>query len=394
MDFFAEEARPTPKAHGKLSEVLKERGYVYQHSADLVEIADGQMRTVYEGFDPSADSLHVGNLMGMLVLRRFLEAGHKVLLVVGGGTGMIGDPSGKSEERTLLTAEQVAHNSARIAKQAEKLFNSKNFTLVNNADWLGKLNILDFLRDVGKGFSVNEMMRRDSVKERLEGREQGISYTEFSYMLLQAYDFLYLHQQYGCDWQHGSSDQWGNIVSGIDLIRRHTGKTVYGTTHGLLINKSTGRKFGKSEGGAVWLDPEKTSPFEFYQFWFNTSDEDVEEYLLKMTLLPKEDIDAVMEEQRANPAGRAAQKKLAYEVTKLVHGEDEAKKAQNLENKPVIPAGKLRDIVPNLSTSELRRLVAQGGISSLNIGKIDTIDIELKSGDTLKIGKSRMFTVE
>jgi tyrosyl-tRNA synthetase len=312
----------------KLSELLRERGYIYQHSSELEEIADGAQRTVYEGFDPSADSLHVGNLMGMLVLRRFLEAGHKVILLVGGGTGMIGDPSGKSEERVLLTTEQVSSNSARIAKQAEKLFASDNFQMVNNADWLADIKLLDFMRDIGKSFSVNTMIQRDSVKERLNNREQGISYTEFSYMLLQAYDFLHLHEEYGCDWQHGSSDQWGNIVSGIDLIRRQTGATVYGTTHGLLINKATGKKFGKTEGGAVWLDPEKTTPFQFYQFWFNTSDAEVEEYLFKMTLLPKNDIDAVMKEQQADPASRAAQKKLARAVTALVHGEDETEKAE------------------------------------------------------------------
>jgi tyrosyl-tRNA synthetase len=310
----------------KLSEILRERGYLYQHSAPLEEIADGAVRTVYEGFDPSADSLHVGNLMGLLVLRRFLEAGHKVILLVGGGTGMIGDPSGKSAERVLLTPEQVALNSKKIAAQAEKLFASSNFQMVNNADWLGQTKLLDFLRDIGKNFSVNAMMQRDSVKERLENREQGISYTEFSYMLLQAYDFFHLNKEYGCDWQHGSSDQWGNIISGIDLIRRQSGKTAYGTTHDLLINKSTGKKFGKTEGGAVWLDPQKTSPFDFYQFWFNTDDADVEEYLFKMTMLPKADIDAVMKEQLADPSSRAAQKNLAFEVTALVHGEDEAQK--------------------------------------------------------------------
>ncbi|MCI0555080.1 MAG: tyrosine--tRNA ligase, partial [Anaerolineae bacterium] len=279
----------------KLSEILRERGYVYQHSSEtLEEITDGPPRTVYEGFDPSADSLHVGNLMGMLVLRRFLEAGHKVIIVVGGGTGMIGDPSGKSEERNLLDEATISHNVAALHVQAEYLFGGLDFTIVNNADWLDDLKMIDFLRDIGKSFSVNAMLQRDSVKARLENQEQGISYAEFSYMLLQAYDFLYLHEKYGCDWQHGSSDQWGNIVSGIDLIRRHTGETVYGTTHGLLINTSTGKKFGKSESGAIWLDAAKTSVFDFYQFWINTEDEMLEEYLLKMTMVSKSDIDAVM----------------------------------------------------------------------------------------------------
>ena len=251
----------------KLSDVLKERGYLYQHSSEkLEEITDGPKRTVYEGFDPSADSLHVGNLMGTLVLRRILEAGHNVILLVGGGTGLIGDPSGKSEERTFLDEDTVAANTAAIAEQAKKLFASDNFRIVNNADWLKNINLIEFLRGVGKHVSVNAMIQRDAVRERLENREQGISYTEFSYMLLQAYDFLHLHKEYGCDWQHGSSDQWGNIVSGIDIVRREMGDTVYGTTHGLLINKATGKKFGKTEEGTVWLSPKKTSIFDFYQF--------------------------------------------------------------------------------------------------------------------------------
>jgi len=389
----------------KLSHVLRERGYVYQHSTDLEEIADKESRTVYEGFDPSADSLHVGNLMGILVLRRFLEAGHKVILLVGGGTGMIGDPSGKSEERVLLTPEQVQHNSKKIAAQAKILLGSDNFQMVNNADWLSKVSLLEFLRDIGKNFSVNAMIQRDSIKERLEGREQGISYTEFSYMLLQAYDFLHLYERYGCNWQHGSSDQWGNIVSGIDLIRRKTGTTVYGTTHGLLINKSTGKKFGKTEGGAVWLDPQKTTPFQFYQFWVNTGDTEVEEYLLKMTLSPKTEIDSVMKEQQEKPAARAAQKKLAYEVTKLVHGESEAQKVKQTAEAlfrgdaaaadlPAVPGGKLRDIIKDISTSELRRLVAQHAISSVTTGKeIESIEVEIHN-DTIRIGKNRFLKVE
>jgi tyrosyl-tRNA synthetase len=372
----------------KLSEVLRERGYIYQHSSPLQEITDGESRTVYEGFDPSADSLHVGNLMGILVLRRFLEAGHKVILVVGGGTGMIGDPSGKDEERTLLTPEQVTHNSERIAAQAKTLLGSGDFRMVNNAEWLEKATLLDFLRDVGKNFSVNAMIQRDSVKARLENREQGISYTEFSYMLLQAYDFLHLHESYGCDWQHGSSDQWGNIVSGIDLIRRKTGSVAYGTTHGLLLNKATGKKFGKSEGGAVWLDPEKTSPFDFYQFWFNTADTDVEEYLLKMTLLPKTEIDALMEEQRSNPSSRVAQKKLASEVTTLVHGSS-AVEAPTIR----ISGRKLRDISGELglSMSELRRLTEQKAVD-LDGTILASIDESLAPGK-LRVGKHRFYNL-
>lgn len=384
--------------------MLKERGYVYQHSADVAEITDGPRRTLYLGIDPTADSMHVGHLQAMLVLRRFLEGGHKVIVLLGGGTGMIGDPSGKSEERTLLDEATLARNAKGVGTQAKKLFASDNFKMQNNLDWLGKLRVIDFLRDIGKHFSVNAMMARDSVKERLENREQGISYTEFSYMLLQSYDFLHLFEHEGCDLQLGASDQWGNMVSGVDLIRRKTGKTAYALSFPLLVNKSTGKKFGKSEGGAVWLDPNKTSVFDFYQFWINTDDSDVEEYLYKMTLVPKAGIDTVMQEQHQNPSGRAAQKKLAFEVTALVHGEKEAAKAKETSealfsgkapaDMPSVAGGKLRDIVAGMSTSELRRLVDQGAISYVGSGKkVASIDEDVH-GDTIKIGKNRFIKVE
>lgn len=308
-----------------LSEVLRERGYVYQFSSEtLEEITDGPKRTVYLGIDPSADSLHVGHLQAMLVLRRFAEDGHAVILLVGGGTGMIGDPSGKSEERNLLDAETIANNAAAVSAQAQTLFAGGSFTMVNNLEWLSKLDLISFLRDIGKYFSVNAMLQRDSVRERLQNQEQGISYTEFSYMLLQAYDFLHLHQEKQCDVQIGASDQWGNMVSGIDLIRRKTGRVAYAFSLPLLINAATGKKFGKSEGGAVWLDAKKTSPFQFYQFWLNTDDEAVEEYLLKMTTLPASDIASAMEAHNADKGRRAAQRLLARTVTALVHGESVA----------------------------------------------------------------------
>jgi tyrosyl-tRNA synthetase len=310
----------------KLSELLTERGYVYQQSgASLEEITDGPKRTLYLGVDPTADSMHVGHLMGFLVLRRFLEGGHKIIILTGGGTGMIGDPGGKSEERNLLDEATIAHNAQAVAAQIRKVFGSSDFIEENNAKWLTKLNLIEFLRDIGKHFTVNSMIKKDTVKTRLDA-ESPLSFTEFSYSLLQGYDFLHLHQEYGCDVQVGGSDQWTNILSGAEFIRRKTGDTVYAYTWPLIVNKSTGRKFGKSEGGAVWLDAAKTSPFDFYQFWFNTDDADVEEFLLKMTLLPKTDIDAVMAEQKENPASRAAQKNLAFEVTALVHGEEEAEK--------------------------------------------------------------------
>ena len=382
------------KSSAKLSVILRERGYVYQHSGTLEEVTDGTQRTLYLGIDPTSDSMHVGHLQAMLVLRRFLEAGHTVILVLGGGTGMIGDPSGKSEERTLLDEKTLKQNAAGIKAQAKQLFRSDRFKMMNNLDWLASLGVIDFLRDIGKHFSVNAMMQRDSVKARLENREQGISYTEFSYMLLQSYDFLHLHTTERCDLQVGASDQWGNMVSGVDLIRRKTGDTVYAFSFPLLVNRSTGKKFGKTEGGAVWLDPKKTSPFDFYQFWFNTADDEVGEYLLKMTLLPKAQIDEVMTAQSADPSSRPAQKRLAYEVTALVHGAEEADKAKDFKNIPAVPAGKLRDAIKDFSTSELRRLVEQGGVSVVDGEKITTIDAVVSAGSTIRIGKNKFYQVK
>lgn len=313
----------------KLSELLKERGYVYQHSSEkLGEITDDGKRTLYLGIDPSADSLQVGQLQAFLILRHFIEAGHRVILLIGGGTGMIGDPGGRSTERNLLDAETVARNAENIEKQAKRLFGAGDFTLLNNADWLPKLQLIEFLRDTGKHFSVNAMIQRDFIKDRLKNADEGISYTEFSYALLQAYDYLHLHETEQCDLQVGGSDQWGNIVSGVDFIRRKTGDTVYALTWPLLINKATGKKFGKSEQGTVWLDAEKTSPFQFYQFWLNVADEDVEEYLLKMTLLSRAEIDAVLELHKRDPKERHGQQTLAREVTTLVHSEQSATTAE------------------------------------------------------------------
>ena len=314
----------------KLSEVLKERGYVYQHSSEkLEEITDGPKRTLYLGIDPSADSLQVGQLMGFLILRRFLEDGHKVVLLIGGGTGMIGDPGGKSAERVLLDAETITKNSEAISEQVKRLFGSADFTLVDNAEWLGKLNMIEFLRDVGKHFTVNAMLQRDFIKDRVKDPEKGISYTEFSYALLQAYDYLHLHENEGCDLQVGGSDQWGNIISGVDFIRRKTGDIVYALTWPLLTDKA-GKKFGKSESGTIWLDPNKTSPFQFYQFWLNTDDDSLKEYLLKMTTLSKAEIDAALELHKRDKKERHGQQILAREATTLVHGEEECTKAERV----------------------------------------------------------------
>jgi tyrosyl-tRNA synthetase len=314
----------------KLSETLKERGYAYQFSSPkLEEITDGKKRTVYLGIDPSADSLHVGNLMGLLVLRRFLDDGHKVIILTGGGTGMVGDPGGKSEERNLLDEETLAENTKAVATQIRQVFGKGDFIEENNAKWLAKLNLLEFLRDVGKHFTVNAMIKKDIVRDRLE-KESPLSFTEFSYALLQAYDFLHLNTEYGCDVQVGGSDQWSNILSGVEFIRRKENKEVYALTWPLIVDKSTGKKFGKSEEGAVWLSAEKTSPFKLYQFFFNAEDNALEELLLKLTLLSKNEIDLALEMHKRNPGARHGQEILAREVTTLVHGAESASKAERV----------------------------------------------------------------
>lgn len=278
---------------------------------------------LYCGFDPTGDSLHVGHLMGQLTLRRFQLAGHHPIALAGGATGMVGDPSGKSAERNLLTREQLAHNVSCIKQQLARLldFEAKPnpAVLVDNADWTAPLSFLDFLRDIGKHFSVNQMLAKDSVKSRMEG-DNGISYTEFSYQLLQAHDFYHLRKANNCELQIGGSDQWGNITAGTDLVRKKLGVAAWGWTFP-LITKADGTKFGKTEGGAVWLDPQKTSPYKFYQFFINTEDAKVSEYLRKFTFLSRAEIETLEAAHAANPGAREAHKALAREVTKLVHGE-------------------------------------------------------------------------
>ena len=277
--------------------------------------------TVYAGFDPTADSLHLGTLIGLLTLRRFQAAGHKVIALAGGATGMIGDPSGKSAERNLLSAEALAANIAGIDGQLQRILDFESTTnpplLVNNVDWVGPVSVLDFLRDIGKHFSVNAMMAKDSVKLRME---TGISFTEFSYSLLQAYDFLHLHETHGCLLQAGGADQWGNITAGIDLIRRKHERTACGLTWPLLT-KTDGTKFGKTEGGAIWLSPDKTSVYRFYQFLIQVEDAQVIQLLKYFTFLPLEEIDALATQHAAAPERRDAHRKLALELTALIHGE-------------------------------------------------------------------------
>lgn len=279
-------------------------------------------RTIYVGFDPTADSLHLGSLVPVMALAHAQRHGHRPLALAGGGTGLIGDPSGKSSERTLLTKADAERNTAAIGAQLGKFFDlslADRGLLLDNASWLLPLGLVDFLRDIGKHFSVNEMMKRDSVRMRLEEREHGISYTEFTYMLLQAYDFLHLFEHYGCTIQMGGSDQWGNIVSGIELIRRVESQRSYGITVPLLMS-STGKKFGKTEEGAVWLDPNRTSPYRMYQYWIQTADSDVITYLKLFTFLEQARINELEMEVETYPEKREAQRILAARCTAIVHG--------------------------------------------------------------------------
>ena len=270
---------------------------------------------VYYGVDPSADSIHVGNLIGLLVLRRFADAGHRAIALAGGATGMIGDPGGRSRERNLLDAETLARNTKRIAEQLERI---SRVGLVNNLSWTGSVTLLDFLRDVGKHASVNQMIARESVKARLES-ENGISFTEFSYQLLQANDYLHLSRNHKVELQIGGSDQWGNLLAGVDLIRKSDGRHVHAFTWPLLL-RSDGKKFGKSEEGAVWLAADRTSPYQFFQYWMNVADADIERFLLQLTLLPVEECAAIAAAHAEAPFRRAGQRRLAREITTIVHG--------------------------------------------------------------------------
>jgi tyrosyl-tRNA synthetase len=305
-------------------EELRWRGFLEATTSDdLDTFLSEAPRTIYVGFDPTADSLHLGNLIPVMGLAHAQRHGHRPLVLVGGGTGLIGDPSGKSTERTLLTEDKARFNAGQITTQLSRFFDLEKALIRNNANWLCSLPLLDFLRDIGKHFSVNEMIKRDSVRTRLEERDQGISYTEFSYMLMQAYDFLYLFRNDDCTIQMGGSDQWGNILSGKELIRRVAGGRVEGITFPLLTT-STGRKFGKSEEGAVWLDAQRTSPYQMYQYWLQTADADVVRYLKLFTLLNKDEIQRLEQQAQSNPEKRGAQEELAFQCTGLIHGEEAA----------------------------------------------------------------------
>lgn len=401
---------------------LKTRGLIYQLTDEaLGELLQSEKVTLYAGFDPSASSLHVGNLLHLVTLARFQRAGHCPIAVVGGATGMIGDPSGKSAERNLLMPDEIEANLNRQTEQIERILDVETDTnparILNNADWLGKFSFLEFLRDVGKHFSVPNMLAKDSVKSRLA---TGISFTEFAYTLLQAYDFLHLFEQFDCKLQIGGQDQWGNITAGVDLVRRKKSKSVYGLTSE-LITTASGVKFGKSEGNAIWLDAELTSPYHFYQFWMRTDDADVIDYLKLFTFIGLEEIDVLAEELSSAPQRRAAQKRLAEHMTEMVHGAEAAQTAirasqvlygseiSNLSDELIqeifqeIPSSVLDasvlqdglDIIDALteggavrSKSESRRLLQSGGVYVNNV-RVSDADYKLTEKDLA----SEHFTV-
>jgi tyrosyl-tRNA synthetase len=329
---------------------------------------------LYCGFDPTADSLHVGHLVPLLALRRFQNAGHHPIAVAGGATGSIGDPSGKSAERQLLTKDQVKANVEAVRPQLARLLDfereSNPAKLVDNADWTAGLSYLDFLRDIGKHFSVNQMVAKESVRARMEDREVGISYTEFSYMLLQAFDFYVLCRDHNCELQIGGSDQWGNITAGIDLIHKKLRRQAYGLTLP-LITKSDGTKFGKTEGGSIWLDPKKTSVYRFYQFWINTADADVIRYLKFFTFLPQDEITSLEARHGQNPGAREAHKALAKATTDLIHGEHataEAMRASEIlfgGNLEGVTESTFNEIVGEVPTKEIEKAKLEGNGLSL-----------------------------
>ena len=401
----------------KLSEELLWRGFYKQTTLKNPSELDEKNFTVYLGADPTGDSLHVGHLAVYMLVRRFLDHGHKVVLLIGGGTGIIGDPGGRDDERQLQTVDQISLNAEALSLQVQKLFGDKQFTLVNNYDWLKNLTVIDFLRDTGKHFSMTQLVQRDYIANRMGEGGSGISYAEFSYTLLQGYDFLHLYKNYDVNFQIGGSDQWGNILSGVNLVRKVESAEVDGMTAPLVIDKSTGKKFGKSFGGAIWLDPLKTSPYKFYQFWLSSSDEAVTDYLKLFTLLSKEEIDQILAEHTNAPEKRLAQKRLAAEITDLVHS---ARRREEIEHVTEVLFGgrpvnnlteneidALADEIPTASfgtvtnilvgsgvvssLGEARRLIIGGGVS-VNGEKISD-DKEINQISLIKKGKNNFVLV-
>ena len=396
-------------------DVLKERGYIAQctNEDEVRAMLENEKVTFYIGFDPTADSLHVGHFLGLMVMSHLQKAGHRPVCLVGGGTGTVGDPSGRSDMRKMLTDEDIEYNCNQFKKQMARFidFSDGKALMVNNGDWLRKLNYIDLLREVGAHFTVNRMLAAECYKNRME---KGLTFLEFNYMIMQSYDFLELHRRYNLKLEMGGDDQWSNIIGGVELTRRITGDAVYGLTF-TLLTKSDGQKMGKTAGGALWLDKEKTSPYDFYQYWRNVDDADVERCLALLTFLPMEEVRRLgaLEGQEINEA----KKILAYEVTKLVHGEDEADKAKaaaeavfggsgSSENMPTVEltaenaAKKLVDVLVAAevfgSKGEARRLIQQNGLS-LNDEKVTDPDYTLSEGDftdgeaIVKKGKKKFY---
>ncbi len=341
-------------------EELTWRGMIHQMMPGTEEQLKKEMTTAYLGIDPTADSLHIGHLVGVMMLRHFQRAGHKPLALIGGATGMIGDPSMKSQERKLLDEETLRHNQEAIKKQLAKFLDFESDApnaaeLVNNYDWMKNFSFLDFIRDVGKHITVNYMMAKDSVKKRLSGESrEGMSFTEFSYQLCQGYDFLHLYKEKNCRLQLGGSDQWGNITTGTELIRRTIGGEAYALTCP-LITKADGGKFGKTESGNVWLDPRYTSPYKFYQFWLNVSDEDALKYIKIFTTLPREVIDELAKQQEADPGSRALQRRLAEEITVLVHSREDYEAA--VEASQILFSNKAGEILHRIDEDTLLQVM-------------------------------------
>lgn len=380
-------------------DVLKERGYIAQctNEDEVRKMLANEKVTFYIGFDPTADSLHVGHFLGLMVMAHMQRAGHRPICLVGGGTGTVGDPSGRTDMRKMLTDEDIEYNCNRFKEQMARFidFSDDKALIVNNGDWLRKLNYIELLRDVGPHFTVNRMLTAECYKNRME---KGLTFLEFNYMIMQSYDFLELHRRYNLKLEMGGDDQWSNIIGGVELTRRKTGDAVYGLTF-TLLTKSDGKKMGKTAGGALWLDKEKTPVYDFYQYWRNVDDADVEKCLALLTFLPMEEVHRLGSLQDA--AINEAKKVLAYEVTKLVHGQEEADKAQaaaeavfggsgSNENMPTIQltaeneGQKLLDILVGAqvfeSKGEGRRLIKQKGLS-LNDAKLADPDYVLTDGD-------------
>lgn len=393
-------------------DTLKERGFIAQctNEKELRELFDKERVTFYIGFDPTADSLHAGHFIALMAMAHMQRAGHRPICLVGGGTGTVGDPTGRTDMRKMLTDEDIEHNCECFKKQIARFidFSDDKAIMVNNGDWLRKLNYIDLLRDVGACFTVNRMLAAECYKQRWE---KGLTFLEFNYMVMQAYDFLELNRRYGCKLEMGGDDQWSNIIAGVELNRRKNNVAVYGLTNKLLT-KSDGKKMGKTAGGALWLDAEKTSPYEFYQYWRNVDDADVEKCLSLLTFLPMEEVHRLSSLEGS--AINEAKTVLAYEVTKIVHGEEEANKAKkaaealfggagNTQDMPTVAAEtgkKLLDVLTAgkvfASKSEGRRLIQQNGLS-LNDAKVTDVDYVLQASDfkdgeaIVKKGKKKYF---